>query len=62
MTEHERDVLAHLADDWDAQAAQLERAHDPDNAMWRRAYGLRECAGQLRERLLQLRAPVPADG
>lgn len=59
MTQEERDVLAHLAADWDAQAAQIERQHDPDHAMWRKAYALRECAGQLRDRLLKLRTPVP---
>lgn len=46
-----RDELAHLAADWDAQAAQIERRCDPDSPWWRKAYALRECAVQLRDRI-----------
>jgi hypothetical protein len=60
MDEHARDVLAHLAADWDAQAAELER--DPVlmhlAELRTRAGDLREHAGQLRDRLLRLRVPV----
>ena len=58
MTQEERDHLAHLANDWDAQAAELERG---TQMMYNsaRAKVLRSCAGDLRDRLLRLRAPVP---
>lgn len=61
MTEHERDILSHLANDWDAQAADIERkGFTPLLPSHRfRAEALRECAGQLRAQLLELRAPVP---
>lgn len=47
-----RDVLAHLAADWDAQAAQMERDY-PWNVLAGRHRNktLRECAEQLRGRL-----------
>lgn len=59
MDQHDRDVLAHLANDWDAMAAQLDRSGVPAGECHVRAEILRECAGQLRDRLLQLRVPVP---
>jgi len=55
-----RESLAHLARDWDAQAAQIERGLDDPEAPPAGTYGgirrarsltLRECARQLRERL-----------
>ena len=57
LTENERDQLAHLANDWNAQAAELERAGNqvPPPDLASQADILRECAAQLRERILKLR-------
>ena len=59
MTREECDQLAHLANDWDAMAAALERDHLSGGFMGQSSQTLRDCAGQLRDRLLKLRAPVP---
>lgn len=64
MTQYERDLLAHLAHDWEAQAAMLER--EPELASYlgrderqRHILVLRDCAEQLRERLaLLIRTPA----
>lgn len=63
MTQHERDHLTHLANDWDAQAAMLER--QPELASYlgrderkRHILVLRDCAEQLRRKLMLLRPPV----
>ena len=59
MTQEERDQLAHLANDFDALAAQIERDHLSGTFTGQDSRTLRYCAGQLRDRLLKLRAPVP---
>ena len=48
-----REELAHLARDWDAQAAQIEKSNagKAHFDIIERARVLRECARQLRERL-----------
>jgi hypothetical protein len=46
-----RDALAHLAADWDARAAQIERGDFVSKEMLMNAATLRECAELLRDRL-----------
>lgn len=46
-----RNALALLVDDWDAQAAAIERDHLSGAYIGQSSRGLRECARQLRDRL-----------